>query len=180
MAAILPPPPVQDNPGSFTWMEWYRQLRNYITQNGSVPWSIIDFAGSDLSDIASRSHEVLQGIQGGTTGQHFHLTLADYGKVLRTNTIEFLVPLTGFSYTVANASGVLVMKPAGVLASGTITMPAIPIDEQKVTLTTTQTITALTHNPNAGQTLNGPATTLSANTPFSWIYRSADNSWYRI
>ena len=48
MANILPPPPVNDQMGSFAWLEWYRQLRNYVATSGSVPWYIINFAGSNI------------------------------------------------------------------------------------------------------------------------------------
>lgn len=72
--ANLPPPPVNDKPGSFAWLEWYRQLRNYVSTSGSVPWYIINFSGSNLTDIAIRLHNNLQGLQGGTAGQMNHLT----------------------------------------------------------------------------------------------------------
>lgn len=75
-ANSLPPPPIQDKPGSFTWLEWYRQLRAYVSTSGSVPWYIIDFAGSNITDIASRDHDSLQNLQGGTAGEHYHLTAA--------------------------------------------------------------------------------------------------------
>lgn len=81
MAQGLPPPPTNDQTGSFAWLEWFRQLRNYITQTGSVPWSIINFANSDLSDLQTRSHQNLQSLQGGTTGQYYHLTQAKKGTV---------------------------------------------------------------------------------------------------
>ena len=41
MAVGLPPPPVNDQPGSFTWMEWYRQLRNYVSTSGSDSVTIL-------------------------------------------------------------------------------------------------------------------------------------------
>jgi len=78
MARDLPPPPITDATGSFAWLEWYRQLRTYLVTTGSIPWSIIDFAGSALSDIASRSHQVLQALQGGTAGEYYHLTSAQH------------------------------------------------------------------------------------------------------
>ena len=81
MAVGLPPPPVNDQPGSFTWMEWYRQLRNYVSTSGSVPWYIINFAGSNITDIASRAHNNLQGLQGGTSGEQYHLTAAQYSAL---------------------------------------------------------------------------------------------------
>ena len=74
--AGLPPPPINDKPGSFTWLEWYRQLRNYVSTSGSVPWYIINFAGSNITDIVNRSHANLQGIQGGAAGDTYHLTSA--------------------------------------------------------------------------------------------------------
>ena len=75
-ANALPPPPIQDKPGSFTWLEWYRQLRAYVSTSGSVPWYVINFAGSNITDIALRDHDHLQSLQGGTAGEHYHLTAA--------------------------------------------------------------------------------------------------------
>lgn len=74
MPGTLPPPPVNDKPGSFVWLEWYRQLRNYVSTSGSVPWYIINFAGSNITDIALREHNNLQGLQGGAAGQMYHMT----------------------------------------------------------------------------------------------------------
>lgn len=84
----LPPPPINDKPGSFTWLEWYRQLRNYVSTSGSVPWYIINFAGSNITDIAQRNHANLQGLQGGTAGEHFHFTQAQHSN-LNSSAPEF-------------------------------------------------------------------------------------------
>jgi hypothetical protein len=80
--ATLPPPPINDKPGSFTWLEWYRQLRNYVSTTGSVPWYIINFAGSNITDIAARSHQNLQSLQGGSAGERYHLTASDYSGII--------------------------------------------------------------------------------------------------
>jgi len=77
-ANALPPPPIQDKPGSFTWLEWYRQLRAYVSTSGSVPWYIINFAGSNITDIALRNHNQLQSLQGGVSNEYYHLTSAEY------------------------------------------------------------------------------------------------------
>jgi hypothetical protein len=77
----LPPPPINDSPGSFTWMEWYRQLRSYISTNGSVPWYVINFAGSNITDIATREHNALQNAQGGASGEKYHLTAAQHAAL---------------------------------------------------------------------------------------------------
>ena len=79
---LLPPPPINDQPGSFAWLEWYRQLRNYVSTSGSVPWYIINFQGSNITDIATRLHNQLQGLQGGTAGEMYHLTSAQYSALI--------------------------------------------------------------------------------------------------
>ena len=208
MATGLPPPPINDQPGSFTWLEWYRQLRNYISTNGSVPWYVINFAGSNITDIATRDHDQLQNIDGGTAGEHYHLTAAQHAALTAgphntlsglqggtsgeyyhltanevrnaRNTLERVVPTTGFTNTIANTTSYYVIEPAGTLATGTLTMPASPVNEQVVTIASTQTITALTHSPNTGQTLKGALTTIAANGNASWIYRTANTTWYRV
>lgn len=82
MANVLPPPPINDKPGSFTWLEWYRQLRNYVATSGSVPWYIINFAGSNIRDLALRSHADLQGLQGGAAGNMYHLTQEKHDTIM--------------------------------------------------------------------------------------------------
>lgn len=86
--AGLPPPPINDKPGSFTWLEWYRQLRNYVSTSGSVPWYIINFSGSNITDIAQRSHNNLQSLQGGTGGQMYHLTSSQYNAISNSLAVE--------------------------------------------------------------------------------------------
>lgn len=185
MANVLPPPPVNDKPGSFAWLEWYRQLRNYVSQSGSVPWSVINFAGSNIQDIQQRSHQVLQNLQGGTTGQYYHLSQSEHDAIsnntlLATEVSEYLAPSTGFSKTISNGTNVLILNPSGTLASGTVVMPPSPIANQIVRISSSQTITALTHNANSGQAIKGALTTISSNGFGSWIYRSTDSTWYRI
>jgi len=90
------------------------------------------------------------------------------------------VPLTGFNNTITNTTIYYIVEPAGTLATGTIKMPATPVDEQVVTIASTQVITALTHSPNTGQTLKGALTTIAVNGNASWIYRSANTTWYRV
>jgi hypothetical protein len=75
MAQILPPPPIEEPAGSFTWVDWYNRLRNLI--NGvNIAWASIDKAGSNLSDLQTRQHNSLQSIQGGALNDWFHLTSA--------------------------------------------------------------------------------------------------------
>lgn len=99
----LPPPPINDQPGSFTWLEWYRQLRSYVSTSGSVPWYIINFAGSTLTDIATRLHNSLQGIQGGTSGEYYHLTSAQHSALVQYTEGTWTPTFTNL--TVVNGTG---------------------------------------------------------------------------
>jgi uncharacterized protein DUF2793 len=88
-------------------------------------------------------------------------------------------PITGFAIAAGNASGRLILDPAGTLASGTVTLPASPKDGQLFRLSTTQTITALTLSPATGQSVVGAPSTLGSNAFAEFTYRAANTSWYR-
>lgn len=91
---------------------------------------------------------------------------------------DFQTPTTGFSYTFAAGTNVLVMNPAGTLATGTITMPASPVDGMTISIESTQQITALTVQGNTGQSLVNGTQTLRPNQPYSWVYRLSNTTWY--
>lgn len=75
MSNSLPPAPIKDPMGSYTWEEWFRKLRNRTVESlTSVSWSGIDFTGSNITSIVSRDHNNLTNIQGGTSAEYYHLT----------------------------------------------------------------------------------------------------------
>lgn len=90
------------------------------------------------------------------------------------------VPTTGFTITGANTSKTLILNPAGTLATGTITMPAGPIDGQEFRFSSTQTVTALTVSPNAAQTLSNAPTTIAPGQGYGYIYHLATTNWFRL
>src|ERR1043165_9225108 len=102
MAGILPPPPIGEPPGSFAWEQWYSALTSLYQQSGTIPWSLIDTTGSDITDIASRAHNNLQSIQGGTSGSYYHLKTAlkaqktfDFGSIAGDSTGTTTQTVTG-------------------------------------------------------------------------------------
>jgi len=92
------------------------------------------------------------------------------------------VPATGFSQQINNSVDWLLLDPAATLASGSITLPSQPGDGQVVGTSTTQTITALTLSvQGAHQLAPGAAITTLAQGGFAeWMFRSANNTWYRV
>ena len=91
---------------------------------------------------------------------------------------DYQVLTTGFAYTFAAGTQVLVMNPAGTLATGTITMPAAPVDGMNITISSTQQITALTINGNTGQSIVGNAASMQAGGAQVFIYRLSNTTWY--
>ena len=91
---------------------------------------------------------------------------------------DYQVLTTAFSYTFAAGTQILVINPAGTLATGTITMPAAPADGMTITFSSTQTITALTVNANTGQSIVGAPTVLPARQAGAYIYRLSNTTWY--
>lgn len=81
MAQKLPPTPVGVPPGHSFWNDWYERLRTIVNNISSLTWSIIDFTGSNLTDIVTRNHNDLQNLQGGGTGDYNHVTSAQLSSI---------------------------------------------------------------------------------------------------
>jgi hypothetical protein len=92
------------------------------------------------------------------------------------------VPVTGFSITMPDATQLLLLKPAGSLATGTVVTPPNPIDGQIMQIRTSKTISSLTLSPNAGQAISADLiTALSGLSPaltFAMMYHLSDTTWY--
>lgn len=63
------------------WLEWFRLISLEINEISTVTWGNINFTGSNITDIVSRQHNNLQLIQGGTSGQYYHLTAAQHAAL---------------------------------------------------------------------------------------------------
>jgi hypothetical protein len=91
MAIKLPPPPILDNQNNFSWLDWHRQVQVFVKSAGSTAsWTDIDFTSSDITDIVNRDHGNLQGLQGGTSGEHYHLTSAERNLIHNVTTQRLL------------------------------------------------------------------------------------------
>lgn len=97
MAGSLPPPPINEPPGSLAWQQWYIALTSLFGTSGAIPWIAVDTAGSNITDIATRPHNSLQSLQGGTSNEYYHLTSAQH------TTLTTLAGLTGLSVTITTA-----------------------------------------------------------------------------
>ena len=93
---------------------------------------------------------------------------------------EVQVVTTGFILIVDSDVDILILEPAGVLATGTVILPPQPGDEQIIGLTSTQIITVLTLLPNSGHSISNAITTINSGGFAYYLYRESNSTWYRV
>lgn len=99
--------------------------------------------------------------------------------IVAQGVVEYYAPgATGFTHTIADNTTLLVMQPGGAYATGTLTLPASPADGNRVAISTTQAVTAITIS--ASHTINNAPTTLAAGQGFALVYLAANTAWYRV
>ncbi|MFV1151999.1 hypothetical protein QMK98_29610, partial [Klebsiella pneumoniae] len=87
---------------------------------------------------------------------------------------------TGFTVNAESVPNLwLLITPLAGFAAGAIVLPSLPVNQQQITVSCTQAVTALTVSGN-GKTVNGAPTTLAANGTFTLRYDGVKQSWYRI
>mgnify|MGYP001614650122 FL=1 len=62
--------------------EWLRMLKAQTAAGSGILFSGLDFTASNLTSLVTRAHNNLQSIDGGTSGQYYHLTLAQHTPVV--------------------------------------------------------------------------------------------------
>jgi len=98
-------------------------------------------------------------------------------------TVTISSPIAGFNQALptSTTSIWLLLTPAGTLATGTVTLPAVAdlFDGQEVLVTSSAVITALTVAGN-GATVNGAPGSLAANGFFRLRYNTLLTSWFCV
>ena len=91
------------------------------------------------------------------------------------------VPVDGFSITIPNNVQNLIIVPASPLATGTIVMPASPVDKQVISVSCEAAgVATLTVNGNGSQTIGDAPTSLAAGQGFAYQYDLANTNWMPI
>lgn len=83
----------------------------------------------------------------------------------------------GFSIQVNSDTSWLLLKPVALYATGTITLPAEPMDKDQVVISTTQTIGVLTINSTV-VTVPRPAGVLEAHHGTTMKYDAVSKNWF--
>lgn len=124
-------------------------------------------------DSGHPTHKFLKLIDEATSTQNL-ATMADFA-----NTFAEVAPASGFVYAIPPNQAFTGLNPAGTLAAGTITLPAVFPQGGRLEIFTTQTVAALTVAAPNGHTIVGtPAYTIAANATIA--YRCIGMNWCRV
>jgi len=101
---------------------------------------------------------------------------------LASGGVNAVTPLTTASVIIPNGTTNYLITPAGTIAALTVTMPTAPYQGQIVRISSSQTVSALTLNGAAGQTISNAPTAITISTTgtygYSFIY--VGTVWYRM
>lgn len=96
MAITLPPYPLNADPLGHAYRDWSIKLQAILTDPNSITWSQISKTGSNLTDIATRTHNSLQSIEGGTSSHYYHAVEKGTAVLVAgTKTVNTTLALTG-------------------------------------------------------------------------------------
>jgi hypothetical protein len=100
--------------------------------------------------------------------------------------VQYSVPTTGFSITVAAGTSTVLIEPAGTLATGTFVFPVLANcqDGQSLRIASSQTVTAATFTAGSGTTIVGAPSAITLSTTgaynYEFVFVLANTKWYRV
>lgn len=89
-------------------------------------------------------------------------------------TVQYATPTTGQTVT-GDGSRIIIINPAGTLATLTVILPSSPVDGQECILAASQILTALTITG----TIVGTLTTLALGGFARFVYSATAAKWFR-
>ena len=203
MAQSLPPIPNNPITDTFVWRDWFFKVSQLLVQQASIAWTSLDFTGSNLLDIQTRQHNALQAVQGGLSGQYYHLTSAQYTTVATLPTFGTMatqnanavnitggtitgVPGLGMTYPgagIANSTGSAWGTSYGTTGTGSVVLNDSPTITTALTVTGQLNLTGAasgTQNIATGQSSGSLNIGATNGTAAINLGRSTDNQTINI
>lgn len=102
----VPREPIIDKSGlmSAQWTRWIQQIQRILSFSGGIAWAIVNKAQSQLSDIETRTHAMLQSVLG--TGDR-HITAAENAEITALDALAsgIVVKIGNATYIVRSVQG---------------------------------------------------------------------------
>ena len=85
----VPPPPLTTQDKS-VWASWYIAIKDAVNKlSSSLKWTLLDFTGSNITDVTNRSHQDLQNLQGGSSTERYHITSTQATAIASFNSTQW-------------------------------------------------------------------------------------------
>lgn len=178
----VPPPPTANNDQSI-WSVWYMQVKDAINRIGeSFSWTLLNFTGSNLTDIETRNHNDLNNSQGGGVGEKYHLTSSQHTDLtdLGDSTSHYhssdrdSANFTGVNWTDLTDSGTTTLHTHTLSGSATL-------DFASIASTATAELTITVTGAVAGRSvILGPPSGIEAGLTWSGYVSATDTVTVRL
>jgi hypothetical protein len=117
----------------------------YVSSSAAIAWSKISKSSSNLTDLTTYTHNSLQSIQGGTSGDYQHLTTTQVGYVNAAVT-TYNNPLSISGHTISlNYNSSLALTGTGNTTLYVVDQWSTPIGTVQTNLTNHQNLTTSAH-----------------------------------
>lgn len=166
----VPFPDVRDMPLSY--QRWFNSLRQLIDQSitGTIPWTQVDKTGANITDIPNRAHNTLTALDGGTSGQYYHLTASQHSSITAFDTYSSTQVLTASNgYVLCDATS----------SPFTVTLPLASSRKRLHIKKIDSSANAVTISRAGSDTIEGNNTVLlSAQYNSYTLYSDGTSTWY--
>jgi len=143
----------------------------------------VDIAGNLIATSGTLATLTVSGI---TNAAAVNATALTASAQVVTSGLNYQQPTTSFNIQMLNTDSTVILDPLGTLATGTLFLPVAPLNGQRVSITSTQTISAFTLSPGGAQTVKNAPTALTPITTnggligVEYIYQALNTTWYRL
>lgn len=166
----VPFPDVRDLPLSY--QRWFNSLRQLIEQSitGTIPWTQVDKAGANITDIPNRAHNNLTALNGGSSGEYYHLTTSQHNSFTALNTYSTTQLLSSSNgYVLCDATS----------SPFTVTLPAATARKRLHIKKIDSSANAVTISPSGLDTIEGLTfVTLPTQYKSYTLYSNGTSTWY--
>lgn len=154
-------------------------LANPFNVNSGFSWTLIGGSSNctnkmeTIYDDSDNTHSLRYVTMIGDVSQ-----LTAQGNTHGGKVVQYSAPAAPFSLTVNGNTDAVTLAPTGVMATAQFNIINGLVDGRVITISTTQTLTAVSW-VSTGTTTNLPST-LAANATISFVYRAANTTFYRV
>lgn len=166
----VPPVPFSDlQQLPISYQLWYQQIKDLVsTATGTIPWTQVSKSGSTLTDIATRPHSALTGINGSSSAYHISQSQYDTINTLSTKTADYTATSTDGTLLVDATSGTV-----------TITLPAASSRKEFHIKKIDSSVNAVSVARAGSDTIEGnTSASLAAQYNSITLYSDGTSTWY--